>query len=327
MLSGRYGNYCSSYSLHILDFIVLSLTIPGFTEEYLFPNSNRMPKSKAEKAKKQEKPPNGIDTPPLEPVDEAELTSEPAKDAENGDKSFSKVLSEIQKINITMTERFDGLEASLATAQASLMSICGRLQEVENASSDHNHCLSLVEKTCLKLQADNEALRLKVLDLEGRSRWQNFKIVGLPEKIENGLMVEFLFFPKLLGADNFDKPLDIDRAHRLGGRTPGERDHPRVTIAWIHSVQVREKILQLAREQFPLNYNGKAIHIFPDIPTEVVKQRQVFQGVRKRLMDAGARCSFYYPARLRVTHGSMVKVFSTPREAEEFLGTIQEGSD
>lgn len=166
--------WSSSYSLHILDFIVLSLTIPGFTEEYLFPNSNRMPKSKAEKAKKQEKPPNGIDTPPLEPVDEAELTSEPAKDAENGDKSFSKVLSEIQKINITMTERFDGLEASLATAQASLMSICGRLQEVENASSDHNHCLSLVEKTCLKLQADNEALRLKVLDLEGRSRWQNF---------------------------------------------------------------------------------------------------------------------------------------------------------
>ncbi|CAI5655064.1 unnamed protein product [Oreochromis niloticus] len=288
-----------------------------------------MPKSKAEKAKKQEKPPNGTDTPPFEPVDEAELTSEPAKDAENGEKSFSKVLSEIQKINITMTERFDGLEASLATAQASLTNICGRLQEVENASSDHDHRLSLVEKTCLKLQADNEALRLKVLDLEGRSRRQNIKIVGLPEKIENGRMVEFLskFLPKLLGADNFDKPLDIDRAHRLGGRTPGERDRPRVTIARIHHVQVREKILQLAREQFPLNYNGKAIHIFPDFPTEVVKQRQVFQDVRKRLMDAGARCSFYYPARLRVMHGSMVKVFSTLHEAEDFLGTIQEGSD
>lgn len=237
--------WSSSYSLHILDFIALSLTIPGFTEEYLFPNSNRMPKSKAEKAKKQDKPPNGTNTAPPEPVREAELISEPAKDADNGDKSFFKVLSEIQKINMMMTERFDGLEASLATAQASLTSICGRLQEVENASSDHDHCLFLVEKTCLKLQADNEALCLKVLDLEGQSRRQNIKIVGLPEKIENGRMVEFLFLPKLLGADNFDKPLDIDRAHRLGGRTPGERDHPRVTIARIHRVQVREKILQL----------------------------------------------------------------------------------
>lgn len=88
---------------------------------------------------------------------------------------------------------------------------------------------------------------------------------------------------------------------------------------------MREKTLQLAREQFPLNFNGKAIHILPDFPTKVVKQRQVFQDVRKRLMDAEAPCSFYYPARLQVTHGSMVKAFTTPREAEDFLGTIQEG--
>uniref|UniRef100_A0A9J8DLZ5 Uncharacterized protein n=1 Tax=Cyprinus carpio carpio TaxID=630221 RepID=A0A9J8DLZ5_CYPCA len=64
---------------------------------------------------------------------------------------------------------------------------------------------------------------------------------------------------------------------------------PRVMIARIHHFQLKEKILQLARQQFPLRYNGKAVHFFPDYPAEVMKQRQAFDPVRKRLRDAGVR--------------------------------------
>jgi len=93
-------------------------------------------------------------------------------------------------------------------------------------------------------------------------------------------------------------------------------------IARIHHFQIKEKILQLARQQFPLRYKGRPIHIFPDLPAEIMKQRQSFNDVRKRLRETGVRSGFIYPARLRVTHGTTDKVFSSPEEAEAFIGTL-----
>lgn len=90
-------------------------------------------------------------------------------------------------------------------------------------------------------------------------------------------------------------------------------------IAQIHHFPKKEKILQLARRQFPLPNRGKEIHIFPDFPAQMhMKQRQAFDDVRKRLKDASARIGFAYPARLQVTLNDSEKVFSSPQEAMAF---------
>ncbi|ROL44207.1 LINE-1 retrotransposable element ORF1 protein [Anabarilius grahami] len=224
----------------------------------------------------------------------------------------------------TMNDRFDLLEASLASTQVALACLGDRIKEVENATADYDRRLSLVEQKFAKVQSENKALREKVIDLEARSRRQNIKIVGLPEKIENGRPTEFLtkFIPDLLGASNFSKPLEVDRGHRLGRQPSGEDARPRVMIARIHHFQTKEKILQLARQQFPLRYQGRPIHIFPDLPAEIMKQRQAFNDVRKHLREAGVRSGFIYPARLRVTHGTTDKVFSSPEETEVYIGTL-----
>uniref|UniRef100_A0AAZ1XWA6 Uncharacterized protein n=1 Tax=Oreochromis aureus TaxID=47969 RepID=A0AAZ1XWA6_OREAU len=51
----------------------------------------------------------------------------------------------------------------------------------------------------------------------------------------------------------------------------------------IHHVQMREKILQLAREQFPLNYNGKKT-----IRSPVCSLPQAMWGTQQ---TCGRRCS------------------------------------
>ncbi|KAL7880039.1 hypothetical protein SRHO_G00022930 [Serrasalmus rhombeus] len=213
-------------------------------------------------------------------------------DSGDTDADASSILLAIQSMN-KMTDRFDALEATLASTQASLK--------------------------------ENRALHAKVIDLEARSRRQNTKIVGLPEKIEGARPVDFLkkFIPELLGASNFPKPVVVDCAHRLGNRSNEDSEaRPRVMIAKIHDFQVKEKILRLSHQQFPLTYNKRAIHIFPDYPAEVIKQRQAFEGVRDRLRGAGAKVGFRYPARLRVTVGTSEQVFSTPQEAEQFAMTL-----
>ncbi len=130
------------------------------------------------------------------------------------------------------------------------------------------------------------------------------------------------FIPDLLGASKFSKPLEVDCAHWLGRQLVGEDSRPRVMIARIHHFQMKEKILQLARQQFSLRYEGRPVHIFPDLPAKIMKQRQAFSDVRKHLRSAGVRSGFIYPARLRVTHGTTDKMFSLPQEVEAFIGTL-----
>lgn len=281
-----------------------------------------MTKPKSERGKRQEKASSEADEDGQPCAELAAAAPELAK--ESALESESSILAAIRSMSKTMNDRFNDLEASLASTQATLASLGNRIQEVENASSEYDRRLSLVEQQCTKMQSENEMLRLKVTDLEARSRRQNIKIVGLPEKIENGHPTEFLakFIPELLGADNFPKPLEVDRAHRLGRRLSENDVHPRVMIARIHHFQLKEKILQLARQQFPLRYNGKAVHFFPDYPAEVMKQRQAFDPVRKRLRDAGVRSGFIYPARLRVSSDTMDRVFSSPQDAETFAETL-----
>lgn len=253
-----------------------------------------MTKPKSERGKRQEKASSEADD--GQPCAElAAATPELAN--ESALESESSILAAIRSMSKTMNDRFNDLEASLASTQATLASLGNRIQEVENASSEYDCRLSLVEQQCTKMQSENKMLRLKVTDLEARSRRQNIKIIGLPEKIENGHPTEFLakFIPELLGADNFPKPLEVDRAHRLGRRLSEDNARPSVMITRIHHFQLKEKILLLARQQFPLRYNGKVVHFFPDYPAEVMKQQQAFDPVRKRLRDAGVRSGFIYP--------------------------------
>ena len=142
-----------------------------------------MRKSKNDRGKPQDKSPIKTKTQPslelaLAPV----MTDyEASKDT---DAESSSILLAIESMNKTMTDRFDTLEATLASTQASLVSLGNRMTEIEEANSSYDLRLSQVEQACMKMQTENHALRSKVIDLEARSRRQNIKIVGLPERIE-----------------------------------------------------------------------------------------------------------------------------------------------
>ncbi len=75
------------------------------------------------------------------------------------DAESSSILLAIESMNKTMTDRFDTLEATLASTQASLVSLGNRMTETEEANSSYDHRLSQVEQACMKMQAENHALR------------------------------------------------------------------------------------------------------------------------------------------------------------------------
>lgn len=56
-----------------------------------------------------------------------------------------------------------------------------RLWSLELAAEDMSQRVSQLENVCLSLRESNSKLAAKVIDLEGRSRRQNIRILGLAE--------------------------------------------------------------------------------------------------------------------------------------------------
>ncbi|GAA6067912.1 uncharacterized protein LOC106515067 [Tachysurus ichikawai] len=48
-------------------------------------------------------------------------------------------------------------------------------------------------------------------------------------------------------------------------------------------------------------YEGKEIHIFPDLVADVLKQRQKFDAIRNKCREHEVRCGFHFPSKFIVT--------------------------
>ncbi|KAJ8015326.1 hypothetical protein DPEC_G00024960 [Dallia pectoralis] len=125
-------------------------------------------------------------------------------------------------------------------------------EKFTSLQSSHNSLATAINE----LRKENAFLRAKTNDLEGRSRRNNIKFVGIPEGEEKGNPTEFLsaLIPKLLGETHFSKPVIVDRAHRSLQPKPAEGAsgppaRPRTIIARVHHYQEKETIIRLARQQ------------------------------------------------------------------------------
>ncbi|XP_030266512.1 NACHT, LRR and PYD domains-containing protein 1-like [Sparus aurata] len=83
-----------------------------------------------------------------------------------------------------MNGRFDKLEQTLQVVQSSQRELLEKVETVEERVLDHESRITCLEKAVSGLKDENNALRLKVDDLEGRSRRNNIKIIGIPEQEE-----------------------------------------------------------------------------------------------------------------------------------------------
>lgn len=106
------------------------------------------------------------------------------------------------KILKHINSRFDKLEKTLQAVQNSQTEMLEKVESIEKQVLEQDNRISCLEKAFSSLKDENNTLKLKVDDLEGRSRRNNIKIIGIPEQEEAGKPTEFVeaLIPKLLGA-------------------------------------------------------------------------------------------------------------------------------
>ena len=120
------------------------------------------------------------------------------------------------------------------------------------------------------------------------------------EDEEQGKPTKFVskLIPKLLGDDNFPKPLIIDHAHRSlpVKASPGVK--PSTIISRVHHLQDKELILR------DMESKGQKVFIFPDYTMEVMEQCDADHE------RGGGEYSLRFPAKLHVHHNSITRVFT-----------------
>lgn len=236
---------------------------------------------------------------------------------------ISSLLDEHRKsLAADFKSSFETLSNTLDNLNLTVSGHGQRIGALEDNSNEVDHRLIELEKACTTLQRDNESLTAKLADLEGRSRRQNIRIVGLPESIEGSRPTAFFshLLVDVLGTEILPSPPELDRAHRSLAPKPAPGAKPRPVIIRLHRFQVKDQIIREARRRGNLSFKEHNIRIYEDYTAEVLKQRAEYKEAMAELYKRGYKPSLLFPAKLRITMPSGEKAwFKSAAEAAKFV--------
>lgn len=121
------------------------------------------------------------------------------------------------------------------------------VKELERAATDHSAKISDLEAAVGTLTSKVKRLEEKHEDLEGRSRRNNIRIIGVPEGVEGPHATDFVAQLLQDVLKLTEKPL-LDHAHRSGREKPDKGKPPRAIIARVHFFHVWSLIFKRAGE-------------------------------------------------------------------------------
>ncbi|CAJ0965631.1 unnamed protein product [Ranitomeya imitator] len=253
---------------------------------------------------------------------EAAEEAEPGSGADQEEEEASKAEQHEQSLN-SLAQQMQEVKGDTAQINAALQKMDKRIGVVEervSTAEDHIVKLQKAEKKFAQAIAE---LAAKNEDLENRSRRNNIRIVGLPEKTEGRNPTEFVenWLLEKIGSTVLTKVFAVERAHRVPPQPPAPGANPRTMLAKILNYRDRDIILRKAREMEDLTAGGQKIAIYPDYSAAVQKQRMKFTGVKRRLRELGVQYSVMFPAKLRLVAFNKTHFFLTPEDATQWLDT------
>lgn len=221
---------------------------------------------------------------------------------------FNSMRSELQAVKTEVVGNIALLHSDLETMKKTVM-------DMEHGLSACSDGVTSLQASVSKLETAVAGLQEKCIDMEGRMRRSNIRILNVAEVSSSPASVSKLL-KDVLG---MDREVLVDRSHcALQLRQTGGK--PRVIVAKLHYYQDCVEILRRAREAGPLRFKGSTIFIFPDYPSSVARARSAFNEVKKLLRGRdGVRYGIFHPAKLRITHNGNEEEFCDPAEAMAYV--------
>ena len=249
-----------------------------------------------------------------------------AQSATQTEPTLKDLMIAIQSIKSTLETKMDAMAIDLTLLRTDLGKTRDKANEVEKQVQEVTKEAVSSKQRIARLEQVTFTMAKKLEDLEGRSRRNNLRITGVPEK-EEGRDVE-AFVEKLINQGlqprNLSEFFTIERAHRIPGRPPQPGGPPRTIIAKLLHYRDRDTILQAARVAPAVKINNAIIRFFPDFTMQVQQARREFLEVKAALRNEGLKYAMLFPAKLRVEAQGRTQFFYKPAEAWDWLERVQQ---
>lgn len=232
-----------------------------------------------------------------------------------------KIMAAIATCQTTLTTKIDHLQMDVNKLRHDMDKIRERTVEAERRIGEVEDTSNANHESIRTLQQQVKILQARAEDAENRSRRNNVRILGLPERVEGSTPEQFVeqLMKEVLAPIVFSPSFVVERAHRVPTRPLPPGAPPRPFILKLLNYRDRDLILSAARRKGDIAYENSKLSFYPDFTSEVQKKRRQFTHVRSRLRTAGIKYAMLYPTRLRVQHRDRTLFFTTPEEASEWL--------
>lgn len=243
---------------------------------------------------------------------------------DSAEPTLADVLHAVNKCNAalsSLTVQFTDLKGDITHIKRDIQKAAERATRMENRISELEDHLAPVQRDSRRNNQAIAALMAKTDDLENRSRRNNVRLVGVPEKVEGANPTAYFesWILSTFGKETLTPLYAIERAHRVPMRPlpPGAPPRP-VLIKLLH-FQDRDVILRKARDLTETKINGSRISFYPDFSAEIQKRRLQFQDVKRRLRTLQISYAMLYPAKLRVAALGATHFFESSKDASHWI--------
>ncbi len=256
---------------------------------------------------------------------EEDIEREDGETSDSGEKTNKDIMKAIISLKSGLYKKIDIVQLTITDVKKQVQECTGHIAHAEQRISDAEDNVNELLTEDRTLENTVKTLTDKVDDLECRSRRNNVRLVGLPEKAEGQDTAVFLekWLPEALGLELREAPV-IERVHRI--RTlpsNSSTGRPRTLIMKVLNFRDKERVLKAARIKGKILYGNEQVRFHPDLSAGVHKMQHSYDEVRKKLRDKGIdKHRIIFAARLLVTHNDRSHLFQTPAEADNFLQSL-----
>lgn len=219
-----------------------------------------------------------------------------------------------------LTELRDEINQALGDIRGDLKNTTTRVEEAEQRVAELEERNIDLEDSLRQMQHKQDLMQTKMTDLEARSRRNNIRIYGIPEGEEENNLMDFVV--KLLKSELAipgELDLKIQRCHRALTPRPPREAPPRSIVINFQEYKTKDLILSSAWKKKEVFYKDTRVYFDHDYPTEVVKKRREYAGIRRLLKEKGVRFQTPPLAKLKVFLDGGPRIYNDAREAADDL--------
>ncbi|KAJ1093349.1 hypothetical protein NDU88_006453 [Pleurodeles waltl] len=234
--------------------------------------------------------------------------------------SCAELLGAIHGARVAMERKIETVAVEVNLLQADLRKISDKVEVVEGSFVDLQTEVGTLRKQMAQVTFTVGTLEARLEDSEGRSRRNNVRLLGFPERAEGSTVECFVeeWTREVLQLVGLSRVFVVERAHRALVAPPRPGAPQRAIIARLLNYKDMDCILQTARETDRAIFENCKISIYPDYTNKVKSSRKGFLEVKAKLRAMNIRYMLLYPARLKVFSRGKSQFFDHPEEVQRW---------